>query len=80
MRRDGPVWVRVGYPEEGNVKDDEDAAQDEDWYGEQGEAGEDWAFGCLEVLMSVAALRFDSEHCSTHVARAVVLDLHIASD
>ena len=34
MRRDGPVWVRVGYPEEGNVKDDEDAAQDEDWYGE----------------------------------------------
>lgn len=48
MRRDAPVWVRVGYPKERDVEDDEDAAKDENWYGEQGEAREDWAFGCLE--------------------------------
>ena len=53
MRRDAPGWVSVSYPEEGDVEYDEDAAQDEDWNCEEGEAGEDGALGCLEVLLVV---------------------------
>lgn len=56
LRRDAPSRVGVGYPEEGNVEDDEDAAKNENWYGEQGEAGEDGAFGCLEDSMLVVVL------------------------
>jgi len=52
LRCDAPVWIGVGYPEEGDVEDDEYAAQDEDWYCEEGEAREDGAFGCLEILVS----------------------------
>jgi hypothetical protein len=57
LRRDTPGWVGVGYPEKGDVEDDEDAAQDEDWYCEEGEAGEDGAFGCLKSFWLVVVLR-----------------------
>ena len=57
LRCDAPVRIGVGYPEEGDVENDKDAAQDEDWYGEQGEAGEDGAFGCLEMLLLAVVMR-----------------------
>lgn len=44
MRRSTPPGIGVCNPEEGDVQDDEDAAQDDDGHGEQGQAEEDGAF------------------------------------
>lgn len=51
MRRSTPPGIGVCNPEKGDVEDDEDAAQDDDGHGEQGQAEEDGAFACLGVGM-----------------------------